>query len=255
MNALMLSKIVEQLLLPPGGLILLGGLGVVFWRRVWGRLLVVFSLSLFWLLSTEPVRDILLEPLEQKFPAVALSLQPEDEMAIVLLGGGLYEKAPEYGGSDQLGPYSLRRTVYAADLAIQSKLPIYTSGGHPLSQQAGSEGGVMGRWLRRLGVPADSIDVETASNTTWENAERLAPMLEQAGIRKVVLVTSAWHMPRSVWCFTEHGFEVIPAPADYLREAAPYDARSYFPRWNVLNESVLALHEYLGIFWYRFAYG
>lgn len=254
--SLLLSKALSQLLLPPGCLILLGVIGVVFWKKWWGRAAVVLSFSLLWLFSTEPVRDALLEPLEQQYPAIALSLQQSDRSAIVLLGGGVYEKAPEYGGIDQLAPASLRRTVYAADLAISSGLPVYATGGAPLSENTEPEGRVMRRWLIRLNVPEASVFAESASNNTWENAANLKAILETEGINRIVLVTSAWHMPRAAWCFTQQGFEVLPAPADYIGSGeGDYDLRSYLPHWGVLGDSGLALHEYLGIIWYRLRYG
>jgi uncharacterized SAM-binding protein YcdF (DUF218 family) len=78
--------------------------------------------------------------------------------------------------------------------------------------------------------------------------------LAAKGVNRIVLVTSAWHMPRSVWCFESHGFEVIPAPVDYLTEQEAYDLRSYLPRWTTLSDSGQALHEYLGLLWYRLRY-
>ena len=60
---LLLSKAISQLLLPPGGLILLGIVGLVFWKRRWGRGLVVLSFVFLWLLSTEPVRESMKKPI------------------------------------------------------------------------------------------------------------------------------------------------------------------------------------------------
>lgn len=252
---LLLSKALAQLLLPPGGLILLAALGIVFWQKWWGRAAVALSLCLFWLLSCAPVRDMLIEPLEQQYPAIALTLPHSEQTAIVLLGGGVYEKAPEYGGTDQLSPHALQRTVYAADLAIRSGLPVFASGGTPLSADTMPEGEVMRLWLLRLNVPMASVFAESSSNNTWENATRMKAILEEKKINRVVLVTSAWHMPRAAWCFAQQGFEVIPAPADYIGGRGDYDLRSYLPHWGVLGDSGLALREYLGTIWYRIRYG
>lgn len=251
---LLLSKAVSQLLLPPGGLIFLGLFGLLFRKRWWGRAAVVLSFCLFWLLATEPVRDLLMDTLEQRYPAIALTLHSSDDTAIVLLGGGVYEKAPEYGGRDQLAPSALRRTVYAADLALHSGLPVYATGGTVLSDATEPEGAVMRRWLIRLNVPERMVFAESASSNTWENATYMRTMLAAQGIDRVVLVTSAWHMPRAVWCFAGQGFEVLPAPADYLGGRHAYDLRSYLPGMGALHDSGLALREYLGIIWYRIRY-
>ncbi len=252
---LLISKAVSQLLLPPGGPVLLGVVGLVFWKQRWGRGLILLSFASLWLLSSEPVRDMLTRPLEFRYPVLDLNRVKTDGTAIVLLGGGIYENAPEYGGSDELGRYALMRTVYAADIARKSGLDVYATGGRPLSQSDEPEGEIMRRWLLKFGIAEQYLFAETVADTTWENAAYMQKMLSAKGVHRVILVTSAWHMPRAVWCFESHGVDVVPAPADFLTEQEPYDLRSYLPRWTVLNDSGQALHEYLGLLWYRIRFG
>jgi len=250
--SLLLGKAVSQLLLPPGGLILLAMVGLVFYRRFWGRLLIFLTLTLFWLLSTEPVRDALLNPLEQAYAPLQLDQLPTDEkLAIVLLGVGVYEKAPEYEGRDSLSSFAMMRTLYAADLALKRGLDIYPTGGAVHSATTESEGAVMQRWLKRFGVAESAIHVEAAARSTWENATKIKEKVAEQGISAVVLVTTAWHMPRAVWSFESQGLKVIAAPCDYKVERDAYDLRSYLPHWNVFSESCDGLHEYLGLLWYR----
>jgi uncharacterized SAM-binding protein YcdF (DUF218 family) len=258
--SLIISKSISQLLLPPGGLILMALLGLLFWKRLWGRGLVALSLLCFWLLATEPVRDALLSPLENRYPALqeqqlSADMISEGRLAIVLLGGGVYEKAPEYGGRDMLDGQALQRTVYAADLAIGNGLEVYSTGGTMYPELTEPEGRIMQRWLIRLGVPRIRTYAETAATNTWENAANIAILMKQKGIEQVVLVTTAWHMQRSVWVFEANGLNVIPAPCAYAIDNEPYDLRSYLPHWNVLADSGNALHEYLGLLWYRLRYG
>jgi uncharacterized SAM-binding protein YcdF (DUF218 family) len=258
--SLIISKAISQLLLPPGGLILLALLGLIFWKRLWGRGLVVLSLLCFWLLATEPVRDQLLSPLENKYPALQVDRLPADlisegKLAIVLLGGGVYGKAPEYGGRDMLTGHAMLRTVYAADLALDTGLNVYSTGGAIYPELTEPEGLIMQRWLVRLGVPRERTHAETAAKNTWENAANIAMLLKEKGIKQIVLVTTAWHMPRSVRVFESHGLQVIAAPCAYVVERGPYDLRSYLPHWGVLSASGDALHEYLGLLWYRLRYG
>jgi len=255
MMELLAAKSLSQLLLPPGGLILLAVAGLIFWQRRWGRVLVGASLVFLYLLSTEPVRDMLLNPLETAYPPLQKNALPAGKLAIVLLGGGIYEKAPEYGGRDSLASYALMRTVYAAALARQTGLPVYATGGAPLTEDAQPEGRIMRRWLLELGVPESLVHAEAAANTTWENAGYIRTLLQKQGISRVVLVTSAWHMPRAVWCFKSHGLDVIAAPCAYLAERGAYDVRSFLPRWTVFSDSGQGLHEYLGLLWYRIRYG
>ncbi|TLS66261.1 YdcF family protein [Mariprofundus erugo] len=251
---LLISKVVAQLLLPPGGLVLAGVLGFVLRRHLAGRILLSGSFLLLWLLSTEPVRDMLLHPLEQRYAALAdqqLASLAGSETAIVVLGGGLYEKAPEYGGRDMLHNEALMRTLYGADLAVKGGLDIYVTGGVLEPDRSEPEGAVMARMLVRFGVDSQRIHAESQALTTWENGTYIHDLTTKAGVKQIILVTTAWHMPRSVWVFESLGMHVIAAPCDYVAKQTPYDVRSYFPRWNVLADSGNALHEYLGLLWYR----
>jgi len=257
---LLTSKVISQLLLPPGGLILLAMIGVIFWRRVWGRGLVILALIMFWVLSTEPVRDALSKPLEFAYPALRLNDAELEQVhaqdtAIVLLGGGIYANAPEYNGSDELRSYAMMRTLYAAHVAKRTGLNVYATGGVPLLQGNDAEGDVMRRWLIRLGVSEEKVFVESHANNTWQNATYIKKLLAGIGVENIILVTSAWHMPRAVWCFESQGFNVMPAPTAYLTSQQDYDMRSFVPRWTVFSDSGQALHEYLGLLWYQLSHG
>lgn len=260
MSGLLLIKLATQLILPPGGLLLLAFTGLLSRRKWWGRLLLVLSLTALWLLSIAPVRDALTRPLEFATPALQvaqidnLSRLAAGSTAIVLLGGGMDEQAPEYGGENGLKNSALGRTVYAAGLAKQTGLPVYATGGKPLSQADESEAEVMRRWMVLFGVDQAQAFAEQASQNTWQNASYMKPILQAKGISRVVLVTSAWHMQRAIWCFEQQGIKALAAPTDYLTQRKPYDTRSFLPAADVLADSSLALHEYLGIAWYQLRY-
>jgi len=261
MSGLMLSKLIAQLLLPPAGLLLLAAIGLMARRKGWGRALLLASLATLWLLSLGSVRDTLTRPLEYRSPALSaqsiagLARETEGSTAIVLLGGGIQEQAVEYGGANRLQPSAMIRTVYAAWLARQTGLPVYASGGRPLSDASESEGEVMRRQLLEFGLGSEKIHAEQTSENTWQNATHMRQILQARGIGRVVLVTSAWHMPRSRWCFKQQGFRVIAAPTDFLTSQRPHDARGLIPDAGVLAGSSLALHEYLGLVWYHLRYG
>jgi uncharacterized SAM-binding protein YcdF (DUF218 family) len=115
--------------------------------------------------------------------------------------------------------------------------------------------------LTQIGVPREALWLEGNSRNTYENAVESKKILDRAGIRRIVLVTSALHMPRSVAIFEKQGFEVIPAPTDYL--VTDRDWTYYLtPDWRIqlfnliptaedLHFTTLALKEYLGILVYR----
>jgi len=249
---LLLSKAVSQLLLPPGIFILLGIISLVFWKKTWARALLFCSLALMWVLSTEPIRDSLTAPLEFQYAAYNMDASSQGEAAIILLGGGVQENAPDYQGSDELTTHSMMRTIYAAKIAEQTNFNIYATGGTPLTQSA--EGDVMKSWLVWFDIDESRIISENKANTTWENAVLTQVLLNEKGINTIILVTSATHMPRAVFCFESQGLNVIPAPTDYLTNQVDYDLRSYLPRSNVLADSGSALHEYLGFLWYKLHY-
>jgi len=251
---LLLSKIFSQLLLPPGGLIVLLGLGGVFFKRIWGRAILCVTLLLFWSLSTEPVRDMLIKPLEFKYPTFHTKTWDKERTAIVVLGGGVYDKAPEYAGQDYLHSYAMMRALYAAHLAKKTGLDVYATGGKPLNPEQDAEGDVMRKFLLGQGLDAGHVFAENFANNTWENASLMKTILHKKGVSMVILVTSAWHMPRSVACFQAQGLHVIPAPTDYLTKMSAYHVRSYLPSAHAFYDSNLALHEYLGLFFYRLRY-
>lgn len=260
MSELLAGKLIGQLLLPPGCIIVLAVVGLLAGRRWWGRVLLVGSLAALWLLSTGAVKDALLAALEHAEPpldAVAVEQLRESpgHTAIVLLGGGTRENAPEYGGADDLPAIAMLRTLYAAELAQKTGLPVYATGGRVLSMSDESEGAIMLRRLMQFGVSAESAFAEQASQNTWQNAVYMQRMLSDRGIKQVVLVTSAWHMPRALWCFEQQRMKVIPAPMHYLGLQRPMDARGLFPDAGALADSSLALHEYIGLAWYRLRYG
>lgn len=261
MSELMWIKVATLLLLPPGCLLVLAGIGLLAGRRWWGRALLVLSLAGLWLLSTAPVLNALTRPLEFQSPTLTMSvianlrrLQASSDTAIVVLGGGTNVHALEYDGEDVPGRSTLMRTVYAARLAKQTGLPVYASGGRALSVAKESEGAVMRRWLVQFGVPARQAFSEDSSANTWENATHIKRMLQGKGISRVVLVTTAMHMPRARWCFEQQGLVVIAAPTEYWSQQTPYDARSFLPDADALAGSAKALHEYLGLVWYEMRY-
>jgi len=260
MSELLIGKLVGQLLLPPGCIIVLAFAGLLAHRRWWGRALLAGSLAALWLLSSSAVKDALLAPLENAEPpldtvAIEHLRESPGHAAIVLLGGGTRENAPEYGGADDLPAIAMLRTIYAAELAQKTGLPVYATGGRVLSLSDESEGAIMRRRLLQFGVPAASVFAEEASQNTWQNAMYMKQTLSGKGIANVVLVTSAWHMPRARWCFEQQGLKVIPAPMNYHGLQRPMDTRGMFPDAGALADSSLALHEYLGLAWYRLRYG
>ncbi len=244
------TRLIESLLLPPGGLLLLGLLGLLLVRHAIGRRLLALSLSLLLLLSL-PVTSELLYGLLETEPAITPErIDMDRPQAIVVLGGGRDLDAPEYAG-DTVSPRTLVRLRYAARLARETGLPVIPSGGNPGA--AGEAEALLARELLtgEFGVPVTAI--ERRSNTTWENARYTAQLIKQQEIERIMLVTDAGHMKRALYAFERNGIHPIPAPTNYLsmtrRVISP--AERYLPSGSALKQSSDALHEMLGLLWYR----
>jgi uncharacterized SAM-binding protein YcdF (DUF218 family) len=243
----------KSLILPPGGIILVLALAFLLVRGVLGRLLLFVALSVLTLMSLPVVGGKLMEGLET-YPAITASNRPPgDAQAILVLGSGRYRGAPEYGG-DTLDALSLVRVRYAAYLHRTTGLPVYISGGSPPHEEP-PLGRLMAQVLKDdFGIEA--AGVEDRSLTTAENAEFSAPMLRQAGLREVLLVTSAWHMPRSMEACARAGIAAIPAPTGFIsgrgqEKDEPGSPSDMLPSMTALHNSYYAIHEYLGRAWYQ----
>jgi uncharacterized SAM-binding protein YcdF (DUF218 family) len=105
----------------------------------------------------------------------------------------------------------------------------------------------LGNVLLTLGLPADRLVLESKSHNTADSASRVAPLL---GGRPFALVTSAGHMPRSMATFAKASLRPAPVPADY-RLPGRLSVASFVPSPRALQASDLAVHEYLGLVWYR----
>ncbi|NBQ89097.1 MAG: YdcF family protein [Betaproteobacteria bacterium] len=164
--------------------------------------------------------------------------------AIVLLGGGVSPPTPTRPWPD-LGEAS-DRVWQAARLWHAGKAPlIIASGGHDPRVHTQSEAEAMRTVLRAFGIPDSAIVVETRSRNTRQNATDTAAVLADRGIRRVLLVTSASHISRSVSHFRATGLEVIAVPADY--ESIDYaDLRRFIPQAGALDLSARALKEWVG---------
>ena len=235
------------LLLPPGNGLLLLGLAALYRRRRWAFGLALLGGLLLLLQSLPLVGSALMGSLEDR----AGAWQPETSgaQAIVILGSGLVRPVSEFGG-ETATDRTLIRLRRGAQLARDTQLPVLVSGGRPLRAE-NSEAAVMADILQReFAVPVrwreeDSLD-------TAGNARYSAAILRQAGIKRVVLVTQAFHMPRARLLFEAAGVQVVPAPAQFVsKTGGGFAANDLLPGAAALHHSYYALHEWLGIAWAR----
>jgi len=244
-----LTRIIESLLLPPGGLILLGAIGLVLFNRFLGKTFIFLSLLGFYMLSTPFISGLLMSGLET-YPALSIEeAKKSDAQAIVVLGAGRYLNAPEYGG-DTINSLHLERLRYAAWLSRHTGLPIIPSGGAPITK------GTPEAWLARKTLTEEFntkvITVEDASRTTRENAKLTKVVLDQLGFNRILLVTHAWHMPRAMDAVIKTGVNAVAAPTSFrYKNDDKKSILDWLPNSGDFLHSCHAIHEYTGSVWYQ----
>lgn len=247
MTAWFATNLIAVALLPPLVLVILLAAGLIIQRRR-PRLamsLILLATTALYALSTPWAGGLLLKSLEISVPVSLDQLRSVD--AIVVLGGGRRNNEAEYGG-DTLKGISLERLRYAAFLHRASGLPILVTGGKP-------DGGTLaeGRIMQHILQTEYGISprwTEDASLTTWDNARLSAPLLKQDGVHHIALVSHAWHLRRAVPLFEAQGLSVIPAGIQFssIHIDSVFDL---LPTPAGLRDSTYALHEWLGILWYK----
>ncbi len=233
-----LKKLIAYFILPPGLLVIaFAVLGILTKRKL--AKFIAFSFALFvYLLSIEPIKDVLYKPLEEAYPVPS---KPEGDV-IVILGGGAYN-------TGILKEDSTKRLLTGFVLHKQTNLPIILSGGASIGVLPEAE--IMKGLLLTLGVDKSKIYTDVNSRDTGENAQEVKKLCERLGCKKIILVTSAYHMRRAMLAFQRAGLEVVPYPTDFKRDMR-YNLYSLLPKMSVFADSYKALREYLGLVWYSF---
>lgn len=242
-----LTNLIGTVLLPPFSLLLIAVLGLWLWNRYpsLARILLAASSGLLWLLSTPYFAEALLHGLEGR-PFVNDTKRPQAD-AIVVLGGGTYFHAPEYGG-DTSNRETLERLRYAAKLYRETLKPILVTGGTPLGNSLAEAEQMKQVLEHEFNVPVQWT--EGASDNTLESARLSRQLLKRAGITRIYLVTHAWHMPRAELAFQGAGFQVVPAPTGYTTRYRT-DLLAFVPNAYALRDSRVFLHELIGKLWYQ----
>lgn len=242
---LMLDKMASALISPLGTALLLGTLAVFCgWRRRPKMAMVAGTLAVLWLglWSLPVVSNKLLDALESPYPPIDVAALPRVQ-AIVVLGGGMAAAETRAGLPDL--NLAADREWHAARLYKAGKAPwvLVSAGRDPQNAYSGAQ--AMRRFLLDLGVPDEAIGLEEQSLNTRQNARFCAEILRSRGIKRILLVTSAMHMPRSVSLFEAEGLEVIPAAADH--EAHNHRVTvQWLPSTDALDGSARAFKEVVG---------
>lgn len=249
----MLTKLVAELILPPGLLVvmLLAGLVLGMWWRRAGIALVLIATATLYVLSVGPLAGPILAAAEDVPALLPGDPRLDQVQAIVVLGGGRRDHAPEYGVIPTVSARTLERLRYGARLQRASGLPLAVTGGVVFGDGP-SEADLMADVLREeFSVPVRWL--EGRSRNTEENAVYTSALLVPDGVRRIALVSDASHLPRAAAMFRDQGLEVVPAPTAWMSggEARDLSVSDWLPGMRTLARSRAALHGLLGLAWYR----
>ena len=248
-----LSKIFTYSVLPPGMFIVLLLLASFYVKKF--RLFFLCGTLFFYTLSNTYVADALLSPLEKPYNT---SLHVNDEAnAVVILGGGNIKGSANLPLSDE----AYKRAMWGIMVAKSHNLPV-------LFSDAGMEQGYSEsdaflesaealRTFLNLEIPTHlplhvktfSLHVEDKSLDTFENAKLSKTLFLEAGIEKptIYLVTSAYHMRRSIKLYEHFGFNVIPTATAFKISTKEKNGWDLLPNIWAFEKSYIALHEYAGL--------
>jgi uncharacterized SAM-binding protein YcdF (DUF218 family) len=248
-------KLLKSVVYPLTWILFLLLLALVALRRDRRRLLsacLIAALALTYTLSIPSTARLLARTLEHRYPAPERVNRPPVYDAVVVLAGGVGRRGglrPE----DSLQPASLERLLCGRALMTQGLAPVLVlSGGNadPFADQT-PESEIMARSLRAIGPPPGTVETETRSRTTFENATETKKILGRRV--RIALVTSALHMPRAMALFKHQEFDATAFPCGYLTGPPESGIRGYLPAVTHLGTSTLAINEWVGLWLYVLA--
>lgn len=237
-----------MLLVLPNLVALLGAIGAALLLTRYaavGRRLLVGSFVVLAICGLTPLGKLLLMPLEDRYPPW-LPTQ-EAPSGIIILGGGINPDISAARGV-AVSDIGIDRVIAAARLARrypQARI-IYTGGSANLVGSDAREADFAVQLLADLGIPAERIEAERNSRNTIENAAFTRTLASPKPGERWLLITSAFHMPRSVGLFCKVGFSVEPVPTGWRTNGLvnPFEFGSFVGGLTLMN---IAMREWIGL--------
>jgi uncharacterized SAM-binding protein YcdF (DUF218 family) len=243
---LIFNKLLPMLVLPLGVVMLLLLYGVLRVRR-WPA---VVALALLYVCGMPITGSLLTRWLESRYQPVALS-QVGKADAIVALSG-IFGPVSAPGYLPNVGESGER--LEAGIVLWQQKAAdwlVFTGGRVPWNQHAEVEGERSKRVAVARGIPVAQIVVTGEAGNTLEESLAVANLVRQREWKRIVLVTTAWHMPRAARLFRKAGVDIVPFPVDYQSEPnTPWSLLDFLPRAEGLGRTEGMLREWYGIAFY-----
>lgn len=211
-------------------------------RARWSPILGACVLYVF---SIEPVSNAIIRSLERPPPGMRLREVGLVYDAAVVLGGMTDDRATLASGLPSYNGASERMHAAFEVLRDQQAKAVVLSGGS-MYPESPSEARLLLQQLERWGADTSAVVLEEGSRNTRENAALTAPLLRERGAKRVLLITSAFHMRRAVACFEAAGIAVDAYPVDFRAYDPARSGGTWLPRSGALFDSTWALHEHVG---------
>jgi uncharacterized SAM-binding protein YcdF (DUF218 family) len=251
---LFLSKFLPVFVLPLGASLVLFLLAGVLRLLQWKKISFFFFLTGFlylWSTSLPITADVLCLSLEGRVQPVALQDAVQGDV-IVVLGGILGQALPPRTDADLSGAADRILTAARLYRAGKAQTIVVAAGNLPWSDAVEPEAVLIKKLLVEWGVPGRDVILDSKSRNSYENAVNSRELLTQKGTGKVLLVTSAAHMPRAAAVFRKAGLDVFPVPTDYqVVVSADRKVFDYLPSVDALKISTMVIREWIGMQVYR----
>lgn len=221
------------------------------WRRKerWAKRVLGFVFVTFMLIGLFPVGEWLFYPLEKKYPANP----PLEKVDGIIILGGAEQPTRSHMWKQVIVNEAGERNL--AFLKLAREYPhakrVYTGGSSSMVEQGFKGADVARQLFEEQGIEVSSMIFERESRNTWENAVLSKKLVDPKADENWVLITTAWHMPRSVGIFCQQGWKVIPYPVDY-RANKDNLLRVDWEIADHLNWLTAAVKEWIGIAAYTY---
>jgi uncharacterized SAM-binding protein YcdF (DUF218 family) len=247
------SKVLGFFTVPSNAVAVICALGVALLlmrRPLAGRSSLALGIGLLLLFGYSPAGNVLLLSLSDRFPA--WQFDGHDPDGIIVLGGAIDSDASAARDALELDAAAER---IVAMLELARRFPnariVFSGGSGNLIDNSVPEAPIAGQLLDRFGIAPARVVLEDQSRTTYENAALVRRLVEPKPGERWLLVTSAFHMPRSIGTFRTAGFDVEAYPVDW-RTRGWRDAAMPFDRLSAgLDRTDVAIHEWIGLIAYR----
>jgi uncharacterized SAM-binding protein YcdF (DUF218 family) len=247
----LLSKTIGFFAIPTNVIacVALVGLALAILRRPAGKIISLLALVTFLIAGLSPLGNMLLTPLEQRFPGMKYPDEPLG--GIIILGGSYDTQIRSYLSTITLGEDTEPMVIVASLARRYPNAKIVFSGGSDTLTPGPSEAAVARQLFVSFGIDSNRILIEDQSRNTEENARFTLRTIDPAPQSKWILVTSAYHMPRAIGTFRQAGFNVIAFPAGWRT----HGWRDFFRPEPSVTENLrrvdIATREWVGLIIYK----